>query len=130
MNKTESAVRKTHIPSGIQALCQDERSQLSNKESAMKNLKEKLFCFYEKNFYDFLGDFVSKNKSSSHRNEKIRTFLIKLNKITDHRVKKSFNLNQIFSKLKNLDSFVKEIFLPLKKEKVSSILPFKVNGCT
>lgn len=86
VNTTQSAVRLTHLPTGIAVSCQDEKSQLRNKEKAMKILRARI---YEVMQEEQQGDISSKRKSmvgSGDRSERIRTFNFPQGRVTDHRI--------------------------------------------
>ena len=96
VNKTDSAIRITHLPTGIVVTCQDEKSQHKNKDKAMKVLKSRMFE-YEKNKQE--DDIANNRKSqvgSGDRSEKIRTYNFPQNRVTDHRIKeRNFNVESI-----------------------------------
>jgi peptide chain release factor 1 len=110
VNKTESAVRITHLPTGIVAQCQDERSQQRNKAKAMKVLAARLL--EAKRSQDESKTTATRRKQigSGDRSEKIRTYNFPQNRITDHRIGLS---------LHNLDSVIEgeldPLFLALEK---------------
>lgn len=86
VNTTQSAVRLTHLPTGIVVSCQDEKSQLRNKEKAMKILRARI---YEVMQEEQQGNISSKRKSmvgSGDRSERIRTFNFPQGRVTDHRI--------------------------------------------
>ena len=86
VNKTDSAIRMTHIPSGIVVQCQDERSQLKNRQKALKILKTRL---YDQKLQEMTDEISKTRKSvvkSGDRSDKIRTYNYPQNRVTDHRV--------------------------------------------
>ena len=94
INKTESAVRLTHIPSGIVIECDGERSQLQNKEKALKLLYTKLYDIKEKEQNDQIASTRKSQVGTGDRSEKIRTYNYPQSRVTDHRINKTiFNLD-------------------------------------
>lgn len=108
VNTTDSAVRMTHIPTGIIVTCQNERSQIKNREKAFQLLKSKIFeeTLREKDEKD---EKERKSKiGSGDRSEKIRTYNYPQNRITDHRINLSLmNLDRIM--LGKLDDLIEEL---------------------
>ena len=91
VNKRETAVRITHLPSGIVVTFYTERNQLQNKENAMVILEAKLQELKETQEFERLGEKRKAQIKWAKRAEKIRTYNFPQNKITDHRIKKSFH---------------------------------------
>ena len=97
VNTTYSAIRLTHIPTGIVVQCQDERSQLKNKEKAMIELRSRI---YNQEYQKYMDEIASKRKtmvSTGDRSAKIRTYNYPQGRVTDHRI--NFTIH-------NLPSFV------------------------
>ncbi len=97
VNKTETAIRITHFPTGIVVTCQDERSQLKNKDKAFKVLRSRLYDYYNSQNQTAYDEHRKSLVGRGDRSERIRTYNFPQGRVTDHRIGLS---------LYSLDSFI------------------------
>lgn len=117
INKTESAIRIIHIPTGIVVECQDERSQFKNKDKAMKILKTKLYDMKRAEQHDRIASERKSQVGTGERCERIRTYNYPQGRVTDHRI--SFTLHSISSFLDgNIDEMINALITADTVEKL------------
>jgi peptide chain release factor 1 len=108
VNKTESAIRITHFPTGIVVICQDEKSQHKNKDKALKVLKARLFEHEKNKQNEIIAQNRKSQVGSGERSEKIRTYNFPQNRVTDHRLSgRNFNVDLIIDG--DMDALVAEL---------------------
>lgn len=117
VNVTDSAVRITHIPTGIIVSCQDERSQLKNKAKAMRILRARLYSFYREKQHREISQKRKSQVGTGERAEKVRTYNFPENRVTDHRVNVTlYKLERI------LEGDLADIIEALKNDEVNKSL--------
>jgi peptide chain release factor 1 len=119
VNTTDSAVRITHIPTGIVVSCQNEKSQLQNKESAMRILRARMLQAAQEEADRIAGDIRKSQVRTVDRSERIRTYNYPENRLSDHRVNfKSSNLDSVLNG--ELDPCIDALLEADKAEKLAS----------
>lgn len=119
VNKTESAIRITHIPTGLVVECQDERSQHKNKEKAMKILRSRLY----EQLQSEQSEEIAKNRKlqvgTGDRSERIRTYNYPQSRVTDHRIGLTlYKLDQILDG--DLDELIDALVTADRAEKLKA----------
>ena len=111
VNRTQSAIRLTHFPTGIVVSCQDESSQHKNKDKALKVLKARIHEFEKTKQQDDIANNRKSQVGTGERSEKIRTYNFPQNRVTDHRISgKNYNVDMILDgSLEELVSTLTEI---------------------
>jgi len=122
VNKTDSAIRITHFPSGIVVTCQNERSQIQNKATAMAVLRSKL---YEKQRMEQMNASNASRRSmvgSGDRSEKIRTYNFPEQRVTDHRIKLTlYKLDDILVGGEALDEMIDALIAADQLEQLANL---------
>jgi len=123
VNKTESAIRVTHFPTGIVVTCQDEKSQHKNKEKALKVLKARLFEHEKHKQEESIALNRKSQVGSGERSEKIRTYNFPQSRVTDHRVNgRNFNIGSI------IDGDLDDLVAELSESHVRALIEKKISG--
>ena len=119
VNKVETAVRITHLPTKIVVQCQDERSQLKNRQKAMKVLKARLYDLELKKQNDEISAQRKSMVGSGDRSDKIRTYNFPQNRVTDHRIGLTlYNLSNIMEG--HIDELIEQLKIADRAEKLQT----------
>ena len=119
INKTESAVRIVHAPTGIVVECQDSRSQIKNRESAMKVLRTRIYEHLMKEHNDKIASKRKTLVSTGDRSAKIRTYNFPQGRVTDHRINLTlYSLDDILNG--QIDEIVDALQLAENSEKMKA----------
>jgi peptide chain release factor 1 len=119
VNTTDSAVRITHIPTGIVVSCQNEKSQLQNKESALRILRARMLAAAQEEADRIASEARKEQVKSVDRSERIRTYNYPENRLSDHRVNfKANNLDAVMNG--DLDDVISALLEADKAAKLAS----------
>jgi peptide chain release factor 1 len=119
VNTTDSAVRLTHIPTGLVVQCQDEKSQLKNKNKALKVLRARLYEMKQAEERAKITDARRQMVGSGDRSDKIRTYNFPQNRVTDHRIGLTiYQLEEVLDG--NITPFIEQLALADQAEKLKS----------
>ncbi|HBE76603.1 MAG TPA: peptide chain release factor 1 [Firmicutes bacterium] len=120
VNTTDSAVRITHLPTGVVVTCQDEKSQLKNKEKAMKVLRARLLEKFSSEQHEEIAQARRDMVGSGDRSERIRTYNFPQNRLTDHRI--NLTLYHLDSNINgNLDEVIEPLITAAQAERLQHV---------
>ncbi len=120
VNTTDSAIRLTHLPTGIVVCCQDERSQIKNKEKAFRVLKSKLYDYYQMQKDTEYAQNRKNQVGTGDRSERIRTYNYPQGRLTDHRINYTeYNLESFLNG--NIDNLIENLRLADQKAKLEEM---------
>jgi peptide chain release factor 1 len=120
VNTTDSAVRITHLPTGLVVSCQDEKSQLQNRIKGMQILRARLYQMEQDRLQNERSEARRSQVGTGERSEKIRTYNFPQNRVTDHRIGKTiYNLPAVMSG--DLDEFIDELATTEQTERLQAI---------
>lgn len=119
INKTESCIRLTHLPTGIVVTCQDERSQIKNREKAMRVLKSRLYDYYNSKYEKEYADNRKSLIGTGDRSERIRTYNFPQGRVTDHRIGLTmYNLDEFI--MGDISEMIEALAIADREAKLSS----------
>ena len=117
VNTTDSAVRVTHLPTGIVVACQDEKSQLKNKDKALKILKARIYEIEQKKQNDAIAENRKSQVGTGDRSERIRTYNFPQGRVTDHRINLTlYKLDEVLDGA--IDEFIENLTTADQAEKM------------
>jgi peptide chain release factor 1 len=120
VNTTDSAVRITHLPTGLVAICQDEKSQLKNKEKAMKVIRARLLEKLTSEQHEEMAQARRDMVGSGDRSERIRTYNFPQNRLTDHRI--NLTLYHLDSNIEgNLDEVLEPLITAAQADRLKNV---------
>ncbi len=120
INRTDSAVRLTHMPTGLVVTCQDEKSQLKNKEKAFRVLRSRLYDLYSRTSQEAYASNRKAQVGTGERNERIRTYNFPQGRVTDHRVNLTlYKLEAVLDG--DLDEIIDALFLNEQEQKLRDL---------
>ena len=121
VNTTDSAVRITHIPSGIVVSQQDEKSQIRNKEKGLKILRSRIYEFERKKLEDARSKDRKNKIGTGDRSERIRTYNFPQGRVTDHRINLSLHKLEEFMEGEIFDQIVESLSLHSQEEELKNL---------
>jgi peptide chain release factor 1 len=117
VNTTDSAVRVTHLPTGLVVSCQDERSQLQNKMRALSILRARLYELERSKLHDQVDAARRSQVGTGERSEKVRTYNFPQNRVTDHRIDfSSYRIDAVMAG--ELDEFIEQLMAAEQAERL------------
>jgi peptide chain release factor 1 len=120
VNTTDSAVRITHLPTGLVVTCQDEKSQLKNKEKALKVLRARLLDKFQSEQHQELAEARRSMVGSGDRSERVRTYNFPQNRLTDHRINLTlYHLDSIIEGV--LDEVIEPLITADQAERLQNV---------
>jgi peptide chain release factor 1 len=120
VNTNDSAVRITHLPTGLVVTCQDEKSQLKNKEKALKVLRARLLDKFQSEQHQEVAQARRSMVGSGDRSERIRTYNFPQNRLTDHRINLTlYHLDSVIEGI--LDEVIEPLITADQAERLKNV---------